>query len=78
VARIVRFAGLSSQIRKRAYTVAPLKRIERMVSVGRLFVIAVAGATIAVIAELAVALPLELRAVTATRSRNPRSARRTA
>ena len=37
--------------------------------VGRLFVIATAGATIAVIAELAVALPFALRAVTATRSR---------
>ena len=37
--------------------------------VGRLFVITTAGATMAVIAEFAVALPFAFRAVTATRSR---------
>ena len=77
VARIVAFRGESSQIRKRAYTRAPANRIEMIAIVGRRFVIVTAGTTIAEIGELTVALPLALRAVTATRSRKPRSASRT-
>src|SRR5206468_10161832 len=45
--------------------------------VGRLFVIRVAGATTAVRAEVAVAEPFSFVAVTLTRRRKPRSARRT-
>ena len=48
---------------------APEKRIETILIVGRPLVIRTAGWTIAVIAEFAVAVPLALRAVTATRSR---------
>ena len=59
----------SSQIRNRAYTDAPANRIERIVSVGRLFVILTSGATTAVIAEFALALPFAFFAVTVTRRR---------
>ena len=41
---IVRFFIESSQIRKRAYIVAPRNRADRIVRVGRLLVIVTAGA----------------------------------
>ena len=45
--------------------------------VGRAFVIGVAGWTMLLAAEVAVPVPLELRAVTSTRTRKPTSATRT-
>src|SRR5438477_99997 len=72
-----RFLNESSQMRKRAYTVCPVNWTEMIFSVGRPFGGGVVGATTAVGAEVAVALPLSFFAVTTTRSRKPRSDRRT-
>lgn len=65
---IVRFLFESSQMRTRAYTVAPLNCTETIVSVGRLLVI-FTGSIIGVSAEVAVAEPFALRAVTWMRNR---------
>ena len=64
-----RFLNESSQIRKVAYTVDPVNCTLRIVKVGRWFVIVATGATIAVIADVAVSEPFGFRAVTRTRSR---------
>ena len=70
----VRFLAESSQIRKRAYITWPRNFADRIVSVGRRVVIGVAGATMAVGAEVAVPERFAFRAVTRTRTRKPRSA----
>src|SRR6266568_2362598 len=74
---IDRFFLESSQIRKRAYTVWPKNWTEMMVRVGRPFGGGDVGTTTVVGADVAVPLPFAFFAVTTTRRRKPRSARRT-